>query len=87
MAMFSITTSLTSPLAVGPYLLQPKKVYNDALIPLNDPQVASAFARGLIVFTDSTNTVTHLQNPVIAAAVKIGHALVGWLGSNNVFVA
>jgi hypothetical protein len=87
MALFTLAPSITSPLAVGPYLLQPQKTYNDALMPLNDPQVASAFARGLIVFTDSTNTVTHLQNPVIAAAVKKGHALVGWLGSNNAFGA
>jgi hypothetical protein len=84
---FALAPSATSPLAVGQYLLQPKKTYNDGLMPLNDPNLAAAFARGLIVFTDSTNTVTHLQNPVIAAAVKAGHALNGWLGSSNVYGA
>lgn len=81
MSTFKLSSSITSPLSVGPYLLQPNVQYSDKSVPLDNPDVAHSFAWGQIVFNDGTNITSHLQSPVIVAALKKGNASRGKLGT------
>lgn len=97
MATLQLASTITTPLAISHYVLRPGVVYTTTntttlvssssltnTIKVSNNFIASAIARGLLVFTDGTNPVTFLTDPAVRAYAMHGFAQSGLLvnGSN-----
>ena len=80
-----LASSIKSQMTIGPWEFAPGKVYQDANILMNDPEICSSLARGFLVFADSTSITTVLADPIVYMQVLVGHAKVGWFGAHNVY--